>query len=366
VAGLGLAAAARGLALDDLLTLVAFGGFALVGALLVAVRPGNRVGTVCLAIGLGSALASFSQSYALYAQRHAGLPAADLAAWLQAWLWYPTVGLAFTALPLLFPDGGLPSPAWRPVAVLSAVDLLGLSLAYAFGSGGGFLGIANPWAIAGADEAFIWLQRIFAVGLVAIAVLGVGALIDRYRAADHVGRLQLRWVAAAFACMAASLAVGVLVPQLDAFALVFPLLPISVGIAVLRYRLYQIDIIINRALVYIPLTMILGGLLAALIALFQKISVAITGDESDAAVIITTLIVAGVFTPIRKALDAEVDRRFKPTRAPGSATMPGGEGAVTAHVVDPGLRAEIEAIARAAARDELHAAADTGTGQPGN
>jgi hypothetical protein len=89
-------------------------------------------------------------------------------------------------------------------------------------------------------------------------------------------------------------------------------LPVAAAIAVLRRRLYDIDLILNRALVYIPLTGILGGLYAAGVALFQRIFQALTGDKSDAAVVITTLVLAGMFTPIRNALQVFVDRRFKP------------------------------------------------------
>jgi hypothetical protein len=89
-------------------------------------------------------------------------------------------------------------------------------------------------------------------------------------------------------------------------------LPVAAAVAVLRYHLYNIDVIINRALVYIPLTGILGGAYAAGVALFQKLFVAVTGDRSDAAIVITTLVLASMFTPIRNWLQSFVDRRFKP------------------------------------------------------
>jgi hypothetical protein len=96
-------------------------------------------------------------------------------------------------------------------------------------------------------------------------------------------------------------------------------LPIAAAVAVLRHRLYDIDLIINRALVYIPLTGILGGLYTAGVALFQRLFVALTGDRSDAAIIVTTLVLASMFTPIRNWLQAMVDRRFKPASAHAAA-----------------------------------------------
>ena len=89
-------------------------------------------------------------------------------------------------------------------------------------------------------------------------------------------------------------------------------LPIAAAIAIMRHRLYNIDSLINRALVYIPLTGILGGLYAAGVALFQRIFVAVTGDKSDAAIVLATLVLASLFTPIKNALQTFVDKRFKP------------------------------------------------------
>jgi hypothetical protein len=93
------------------------------------------------------------------------------------------------------------------------------------------------------------------------------------------------------------------------------LLPLAAAVAILHHRLYDIDVILNRALVYIPLTAILAGLYAAGVALFQRLFVAVTGDRSDGAVVITTLVLAGLFTPVKNGLQNFVDRRFKPTGA---------------------------------------------------
>jgi hypothetical protein len=98
-------------------------------------------------------------------------------------------------------------------------------------------------------------------------------------------------------------------------------LPIAAAVAILRHRLYDIDLILNRALVYIPLTGILGGLYAAGVALFQRAFVAITGDKSDGAVVITTLVLAGMFTPIKNWLQSFVDKRFKPAAAAQTGPM---------------------------------------------
>jgi hypothetical protein len=94
------------------------------------------------------------------------------------------------------------------------------------------------------------------------------------------------------------------------------LLPVAAAVAILHHRLYDIDLILNRALVYIPLTAMLAGAYAAGVALFQRLFMAVTGDKSDGAVVITTLVLAGLFTPVRNGIQNFVDRRFKPAGAP--------------------------------------------------
>jgi hypothetical protein len=166
--------------------------------------------------------------------------------------------------------------------------------------------------------------------------------VFRYRDAGSEQRAQLKWVVAAVSVFAVSLVVSIL-GGTDTFDFVIPLLPLSVGIAMLRYHLYDIDLIIRRALIYVPLTALLGGLYAASVALFQRLFVVVTGDRSDAAIVITTLILATLFTPARKALEGAVDRRFKPDSTPPLASAASDR---LVPLDDPRLRLEIEAVAR--------------------
>src|SRR5205814_8583727 len=129
------------------------------------------------------------------------------------------------------------------------------------------------------------------------------------------------------------------------------LVPVAVGIAVTRYRLYQIDHLISRTLVYVPLTAVLAGLYAATVTLLQRTFQSVTGNSSDAAIIISTLILASVFTPIRKWLEAIVERRFKP---------PGGKAQVDESEIDglsegPAWEARVAAVALRVVRAELDA-----------
>jgi hypothetical protein len=197
-----------------------------------------------------------------------------------------------------------------------------------------------------------------ALGVVAMTVLGTAAVIVRYRRGAAVERQQLRWFLAAVSLAALPLALSVLPgiggPEMGLVAAVgLLLIPIAVGIAVTRYRLYEIDHLINRTLVYVPLTALLAGLYAATVTLLQRLFQSVTGNTSDAAIIISTLILASVFTPIRKWLEGIVERRFKPApsgipvdpmadAAPEAMEWEARVGAVALRVV----RAELEALAQ--------------------
>jgi hypothetical protein len=163
------------------------------------------------------------------------------------------------------------------------------------------------------------------VAVATVAILGATtSMIVRYRRSATTERVQLRWIAAAVLILTvAGLPFVVARYALDvdyrsgeillALALFAGCtLPVAAAIAILRHRLYDIDLILKRAFVYLPLTGILGGLYAAGVALFQRLFQAITGDTSDAAIVIATLVLAGMFTPIRNSLQSIVDRHFKP------------------------------------------------------
>ena len=159
-------------------------------------------------------------------------------------------------------------------------------------------------------------------------LLASWSMVLRYRRSESIERAQLRWIAAAVVLLSVAGLPFIIARyglQMDyrsgATLLTIALisgcfLPIAAAVAVLRHRLYDIDLILKRAFVYLPLTGILGGLYAAGVALFQRVFVAATGDKSDAAVVITTLVLAGMFTPIRNSIQVFVDRRFKPEAAP--------------------------------------------------
>jgi len=303
--------------------------FAGVGALVVARARGNAVGWICLAAGLLLTGSSLAGEYAAYALLTApgSLPNGDAAAWLSNWTWLPAFTLIGVYLVLLFPDGRLLSRRWRPVAWLAGAGTGAAITFFAF-----FPGrlVSVPYATNpfGLESAAAILEALsLGFFFVPLCMLAAGtSLILRFRRSRGEERQQLKWFASAgalagsayFLQTAYSLATGTIenptaggrVVQ-DVTVLTFYALPAAAGIAILKYRLYDIDVIINRTLVY-------GALSAALAVVYGKGVVTIggalrsvTGGEGgNLAVAGSTLVVAALFRPLRDRIQGFIDRRF--------------------------------------------------------
>jgi len=305
--------------------------FPAVGLFILSRRPRHPIGWLFCLANLGWALNNCAGSYARYALASSpgSLPAGGVAVWLYTWPGSVSVAL-FVFLGLLFPDGTLLARRWRYVAwsvvVWSAIAML----ASAFAPGPvddtiGF-GVGNPLGIAGPIgevlEPIAGLTQLLAIPLFAVVAL---CLILRQLRATGQERLQLKWFTSSVA-----LVVSIYMFQAAIFVhygspAAFPdwarlyyalsirsdvLIPIAAGIAILRYRLYDIDLIINRALVYVPLSAMLGLIYVGSVVGMQALFRALTGQESTLAVVISTLAIAGLFSPLRRRAQALVDRRF--------------------------------------------------------
>ena len=305
--------------------LLAFAAFMAVGALIVANRPGNAIGWVFSAIALLAVTGALAEEYAGYAvwTRPGVLPGGVLAGWYAGWAWYPTVALALVFTPLLFPDGRPPSPPWRLVAWL-AVATTALFVGFAavqptIELDDGHV-VDNPIGVAGVTDPDDSLLNI-ALGLLVVAA--VVSLVVRFRRSRGEERLQLKWFTYAGAVLPVLL-VGDLLPDtvsnvLFALGITFP--PVAAGIAVLRYRLYEIDRLINRTLVYGLLTTLLAGVYAGLVLVLGRLF----GDLGDRppswAVAGATLAVAALFQPARQRVQRLVDRRFNRARYDAARTV---------------------------------------------
>jgi hypothetical protein len=243
---------------------------------------------------------------------------AIMGAWIGSWYWFLLLALALIYLPLLFPDGRLPSRRWVPLAVLAGIGSSGVVVLGAFADtlpvywAPGYE-IDNPIGIEGL--AFVEDLPIFGVltGFLFVVVVGAGAsVVVRFRRSHGVERQQMKW----FLYVAALLLLIPVAYWLPAtisnvlFGVVLVALPTAIAIAVLGYRLYDIDLVINRTLVYGPLTATLALVYVGGVVFLQYAFRTLTGQESQLAVVASTLAIAALFNPLRRRVQAFVDRRF--------------------------------------------------------
>lgn len=325
-----LAIALAGLAISaaDPFTVLFYGSYVAVGLILVFRRPRNTVGWLLVAIGFAF-LGISSRPDVDIAALQAGHPRAldGAITWVTAWI-APAAFVGFTALAFVFPGGALPSGRWRrPAAVALALGgtVIVLSMfqpTVTFSpNGGAEIAVPNPARLA--PEAALWTivppaSFIVTLGGLALAVI---SLLGRYRGADEQSRLQLRWLLASLALVLVAIvsAVSVVFVHGDDFGgvawlpliVAYPCVPVAIGVAVLRYRLFEIDRIVNRAVVYGAVTAILAGAFAAATTLSQRLFIAVSGQSSDGAAVLTTLVVVSLYAPVRKRVESVVDRLFK-------------------------------------------------------
>jgi hypothetical protein len=311
---------------------VAVGGYAFVGALVASRQPGNAVGWMLLVIGIALTLGTLADANLL--SRTA--PARGLSGWLSEWVWYVWLALAGIFLPQLFPDGRPLSPRWRPVLVLGVVSLVLSIVGAAFEPGrmevDSPVPVENPFGIGGPiGDAMPVVSRAGDVLAAAAFVLAAASLVLRFRRSRGIERQQLKWFAYVGMLAATGLAlamsqvlfgtepgddvedgwlevVGAVGWSLALGAIVLGI-PIATGMAILRHRLYDIDVVINRTLVYGALTATLAVAYLASVLLLQLALSPLT-EDSGLAIAGSTLAVAALFRPARARIQELVDRRF--------------------------------------------------------
>jgi hypothetical protein len=296
--------------------------YSTVGALVASRRPENPVGWLLCLFALSEGIQHLSAEYAIYAllAHPNSLPAGEAMAWTSNWILPIIIGLSVSYL-LLFPTGRLPSRGWRPLAWLTVVFVLVGVISGAFASGPveGLGPIRNPLGIDGFPNVYGAVLDIMAPVLLVAAAASV---FMRLRHAIGVESQQIKWFAYAAAATVIGLFLAYVIPtaidtplwfERAGYAVliaVIPTIPISIGIAILRYRLYDIDIIINRTLVYGSLTTTLVALYFDGIVVLQWGFVSLTGERSTLAVVASTLAIAALFNPLRRRIQGFVDRRF--------------------------------------------------------
>lgn len=300
---------------------------ALNGALILWHRPANRIGWILCASGLAGATEHLVGSYAGAAIfGSVGLPGAEAAAWTFSWLEVFHLGPLGTFVLLLFPDGHLPSRRWAPVAWVAGGALVAIAVGVAFLPGPiPVIGIANPLGLPELAGPLMLLLSIGFVSGALAAVLCAFSLVRRYGRASGIERHQIKWVAYAsvvavigllvFLILGLSLQTGALVTSLATIPL-----PTAMSIAILRYRLYDIDLLINRTLVYSATIATIGAGFVIVVLGLQTALRPLTGG-SDLAVAGSTLLTLALFQPVRRRIQAAVDRRFYRSRYDAARTL---------------------------------------------
>jgi hypothetical protein len=312
----------------EVLGLLVFVLFTTIGALVVSRQPKNTIGWIFCAMGLFLTSSVAGTQYAIYAlvSSPGSLPGEGTAAWLEAFLNGPIIITMFALLLLLFPNGWPPSHRWRAVLWLDLIAALLLFVGF-FKPGPmetSSLRIANPFGI---EKIGALLNALLYVGVyltLALTAVGAVSLIVRFRRSRAEERQQIKWFAFAGAIMCAVTATGPLLwslpPSSPGVTLIWPVLfisavstiPVATGIAILKYRLYDIDLLINRTLVYGLLTAVLFAVYFFGVTATQAIVQALTGQEKQPqlTIVVSTLVIAALFIPLRRRLQSFIDRSF--------------------------------------------------------
>jgi signal transduction histidine kinase len=310
---------------NDVTHFLAFGSIAVVGAFVASHRPGTPLGWIYCGLAVTMILfGGIAQDYAQYGLvTHPGsLPGARIAEWLTNWSWVPSFGVLMTYAFLLFPDGRLPSPRWRPVAWVAGVAIVAMAVSFAFQTADYTdtlnRRVRNPYSTPGVAAFFDVAREVAALVFIACAILSVASLFVRYRRGDRDERQQLKWLMFAGVLLVIFISLPVehgnetWTDGLMGILLAF--VPVACGIAILRYRLYDIDVVINRTVVF-------GALAAFITAVYVGIVVGVgavlgQGDRANAGLqIAATAVVALAFQPVRRRVQRLANRLVYGRRA---------------------------------------------------
>ena len=294
--------------------------FSVVGAIIASRQPRNAIGWLFCSVGVTIGLSSFAGDYAeFWLASGFGMGAlGETAAWFSSWSWTLLVFVPTSFLLLLFPDGRLPSPRWRPVAWCAALGLIGFLSGYTLEPGPleDFPRMMNPYGV----DSLILNAVAIAGAILASASMVASAvsLIVRMRRAGWAERQQIKWLAYGGAVVVGAVFIGgvidVWIGEWGISLISIGLLgvPIFTGVAIARYRLYDIDIVINRTLVYGTLTAALVAVYFGGVATLQALFRTLTDQEQQPqlAIVVSTLAIAALFDPLRRRIQSFIDRRF--------------------------------------------------------
>ncbi len=355
-------AAGRGFKKEDVV-IIAFLGYAVVGAVIARQRPQAGIGWVFLLIGLMTGMAGLSDA-GVQASLAAGAPVAwwgVLAAWYSGWFWYPLIMLATTFTFLLFPNG-LPSPRWRPVFWAAVVSTATATVYAALSPtlelddrprNEAVLEVPNPISpdflagSAGSQDEGGWLLAAIWISL-ACGVAAVASTVWRTWRASGTERLQMRLFAFSIVVVLLVIVVSEVFPAFSdsllgnaTFTLALTGIPVACGVAILRYRLYDIDRIIGRTTTYAIVT---GLLLAVYFVVVTLVAQLLPKQSSSFAVAAATLAAAALFRPVHSRVQSFVDRRFNRSRYDAQRTIEAFAGRLRDEVTPDAVTADLLAV----------------------
>jgi hypothetical protein len=356
--------------ITGLLIFVPFLAFPIVGALVASKRPGNPIGWICLVSGLFWMFFSLGDASNAYERATTGTVTSSvkLDALLQG-SWVPPVGLLGIYMILLFPDGKLPSRRWRPFAWFAGAVMALIPIVFVLVPGPleDHPGVRNPFGL----EQYPWLGIVSVLVLLMLPLCNLAAavsLVLRYRRSGAEVREQIKWLAFAASFVGVmyliTLVSGLLFApdslisietpplwvslQQNILFLSYTGIPIAVGLAIMKYRLYDIDTIINRALVYGSLTLMLllvyfGGVTAT-----QALFGTLTDQQRPAqlAVVVSTLTIAALFNPLRRRVQSFIDRSFYRSNYDARKTLEAFSAKLRDETDLDGLNAELMTVVR--------------------
>jgi signal transduction histidine kinase len=298
------------------------GALAIAGFLVATRVPSNPIGWLLLASGVGTAVQELAQQYANYGlfASPGALPAADVAAWITEWIWIPSMALLALHIPLLYPDGHLPSPRWRSVAIVGTIGAILGTIFFALAPGDleSTSGVRNPFGIEGAG----WMRSVGDVVMIPYVLGFLGALASlaiRYRRARGDERQQLKWLLLALSVLAVCFLIGIpywtlsgqgtseIDPVENALVLALIAIPAAIGIAILKFRLYDIDVVIKKTVVYAVLAVLLFVLGVPIAWAVGGIVVAVSG-ESEYSWLFGGIVVGTLIWPLRRLATRIADR----------------------------------------------------------
>ena len=343
-------------AIDAIFSLATFLTFTVVGAIVASRHPHNTIGWLFCTIGLVIGLDALASGYAGFwlASGWGSRILAETAAWFASWSWTILLVVPTTFLLLLFPDGRLPSPRWRPVAWLAGLGIIGFLASYALDAGpmGDLQQLVKPY---GVNSPVVGIVRVTSHVVVGICMVAAAiSVIVRARHAGREERQQIKWLAYGGAVMVAAIFVAGVISiwsetgSIAVISMALLWLPIFTGVAIVRYRLYDIDLLINRTLVYGALT---GTLLAVYfggVASSQTLFRALTGQEQQPqfAVVVSTLVIAALFNPLRRRIQSFIDRRFYRRKYDAAKTLEAFSGKLREETDLEALNEELVGVVR--------------------